>query len=612
MEEVAITSPAIEFADANVKALCVANWDTNGDGELSEEEAAAVSDLSYVFKENTTITSFNELQYFTGLTGISNYAFNRCSNLAAVTLPSTITSIGMCAFDDCYALAAIDIPSCVTFIDGAAFSDCRNLTSIILPEGITSIGDWLLDGCIGLTEITIPESVTSIGNRAFARCSGLTHITIPNNVTSIGCKAFDGCSNLTSVTMPASVITFDGNEGNAFGQNNNIEAVYISDLTAWLNTSFPMANNPLRCGARLYLNNVEVKDLVIPDGTTAILSAAFEGCESLTSVTIPNSVTNIDGWAFASCSNLTTVTIAESVTSIGDCVFKSCYSLTDVWCYAVNIPGTADEVFTNTPIGDATLHVPSASFIAYSTTAPWSSFGTIIPIDGFVINDETTSFSIAVEESGKAVVHTHQFTGDWEALYLPFAIDYDAIRADFDLAEIDGVVQNDDNNDGIADITVLSIMGFKEQMTEPNTPYLIRAKNAGEQTIVFDDVTVYPTEAATFECSSFSKRYEFTGSYNTLGASALANRYVVQGGELVKGASSLAPCRWYMTAISKTGGALNLPARIRIMPVEDVITGSPFLTSLEEEGQVYNLAGQRLNKVQKGINIVGGKKILIK
>ena len=32
----------ITFVDAGVKALCVANWDTSGDGELSEEEAAAV------------------------------------------------------------------------------------------------------------------------------------------------------------------------------------------------------------------------------------------------------------------------------------------------------------------------------------------------------------------------------------------------------------------------------------------------------------------------------------------------------------------------------------------------------------------------------------------
>ena len=31
----------ISFADPNVKAICVANWDTDGDGELNEAEAAA-------------------------------------------------------------------------------------------------------------------------------------------------------------------------------------------------------------------------------------------------------------------------------------------------------------------------------------------------------------------------------------------------------------------------------------------------------------------------------------------------------------------------------------------------------------------------------------------
>ena len=229
----------------------------------------------------------------------------------------------------------------------------------------------------------------------------------------------------------------------------------------------------------------------------------------------------------------------------------------------------------------------------------------------YVINDETTSLDIASEESGKIVTFTHDFNGEWEALCLPFAIDYDAIKADFDLAEIDGVVQNDNNNDGIADITVLSIMGFKEQMTDPNTPYLIRAKNAGEQTLQFDDVTVYPTVSSSIDCSSTSVRYEFTGSYNTLNASALAERYVVQGGELVKGASSLAPCRWYMTATARKG-SLNLPNRIRIVPVEDVITGSPLLTSPEEEGLIYNLSGQRLSKMQRGINIKNGRKVLIK
>ena len=226
----------------------------------------------------------------------------------------------------------------------------------------------------------------------------------------------------------------------------------------------------------------------------------------------------------------------------------------------------------------------------------------------YAISDKTTSLNIAAQESGSSVIFTHDFTGDWEALYLPFAIDYDAISADFDLAEIDGVVQNDDNNDGVADFTVLSIMGFKGQQTEPNTPYLIRAKNAGKQTLEFDNITVYPTEEATFDCSSFSTRYEFTGSYNTLSASALKNRYTVQDGELVKGASKLAPCRWYMTATSRNGRPLNLPSKIRIMSVEDVITGSPLLTSPKEEEPVYNVSGQRLEKMQRGINIVGGRK----
>ncbi|MBQ3249467.1 MAG: hypothetical protein IJB03_07385, partial [Alistipes sp.] len=34
----------IKFIDNRVKALCINSWDTNGDAELSYEEAAAVTD----------------------------------------------------------------------------------------------------------------------------------------------------------------------------------------------------------------------------------------------------------------------------------------------------------------------------------------------------------------------------------------------------------------------------------------------------------------------------------------------------------------------------------------------------------------------------------------
>ncbi len=303
----------------------------------------------------------------------------------------------------------------------------------------------------------------------------------------------------------------------------------------------------------------------------------------------------------------------------GKRVSLSCYRLTtgtDTFFYPDRNPISWALLGSNTKTSDAgddvweplDHHENDYTLGTYSR-APYDFFFTYKPY--YLINDETTTLDIEAEESGN-VRFTHDFNGEWETLYLPFAIDYDAIKADFDLAEIDGVVQNDDDNDGIADITVLSIMGFRGQKTEPNTPYLIRAKQPGEQMLMFNNVTVYPTTVQSLESSSTSVRYEFTGSYNALNSSYLINRYIVQDGELVKGAYYLPPCRWYMMPTAKRG-ALNLPNRIRIMPVEDVITGvSPLLTSPEEEGQVYNLAGQRLSKPTKGINIQNGRKFIIK
>ena len=94
-------SNMITFADPAVKALCVAHWDTDGDGELSYEEAALVTDLKDFIREDTTIISFYELQYFTGLETIGEYAFSGCNNLTSVVLPNQVKSIDAYAFAGC-------------------------------------------------------------------------------------------------------------------------------------------------------------------------------------------------------------------------------------------------------------------------------------------------------------------------------------------------------------------------------------------------------------------------------------------------------------------------------------------------------------------------------
>ena len=72
---------AIQFADVEVKRICVENWDSNGDGELSKEEAAAVTSIGTVFKGNKTIVSFKELEFFKGITSLEHGAFSDCEKL---------------------------------------------------------------------------------------------------------------------------------------------------------------------------------------------------------------------------------------------------------------------------------------------------------------------------------------------------------------------------------------------------------------------------------------------------------------------------------------------------------------------------------------------------
>lgn len=81
------SSNFITFEDINVKLVCLKNWDTNGDGELSYEEAAAVTSIGTLFKENTAIISFKELEYFTSLTAIDDNAFYHCDNLVSNVIP---------------------------------------------------------------------------------------------------------------------------------------------------------------------------------------------------------------------------------------------------------------------------------------------------------------------------------------------------------------------------------------------------------------------------------------------------------------------------------------------------------------------------------------------
>jgi hypothetical protein len=349
--DVVLPSPTITFADANVKAICVANWDANGDGELTEAEAVAVTSLGDVFSQNDDIVSFNELQYFTGLTEISPEAFRGCSELIAIEIPQTVTCINHDAFNGCVKLTSIQLPSLLTELKWGAFQWCSSLSEVEIPAGVSIVGGWAFDGCSSLASVTFHEGLIDIGRYAFQNCVSLTEIEFPSTLKRIaledseesgtfqGCnsletvtfneglefigeKAFYGCSNLISITIPSSV-SFIGNS--AFSVCGNVASIVVASE----NTTYDSRNN---CNAIIETaTNKLIKgcnNTVIPSDVTNIGKEAFYYCTQLTSVTIPEQVTTIEESAFRSCTALTSIYIPSSVSSIGQNAFSGCNNLT--------------------------------------------------------------------------------------------------------------------------------------------------------------------------------------------------------------------------------------------------------------------------------------------
>ena len=226
-----------------------------------------------------------------GITGIAEYAFANCENLASVAIPESVSVIGSYAFGFCTSLVKVSLESVMTSISSHVFTGCTALEEIVIPDGVTSIGESAFENCYALESVTLGSSVEKIGSYAFCNCINLKEIVIPEKVTVISSGTFSSCGSLESVTLPDNL-----KEIGSYAFN------YCHNLT----------------------------DIQIPQKVTTIGDSAFYGCSLIEKITIPAGVEKIGEYAFSYCQALSKLVISDGVLEIGRGAFSYCYGLTSV------------------------------------------------------------------------------------------------------------------------------------------------------------------------------------------------------------------------------------------------------------------------------------------
>ena len=482
-------------------------------------------------------------------------------------IPDDITTIKNYSFSGCKYIDSITIPNTVTSIGEYAFENCWSLDSLIIPNSITSIGVGAFHGCSHLTSVTIPNSLTRIEKSVFALCLSLTSVTIPNSVTSIGAGAFSQCSGLTSITIPNSVTSIEGNIvfrcNSLFSvkvDNENMHYDSRNDCNAIIETE----SNRLIAGCM---------NTIIPNTVTDIGNRAFDGCHSLTSIAIPSSVTTIEERAFNYCTGLASVTIPHSVNKIGKEAFAACYKLEEVYCFADNLPQTDNSIFAESNQQNVTLYVPEASLSDYQNTAPWSEFGSF------------KSYYDAIP--GKYVASITSFFSDF---------------GPWENHEI--IVEQDENDDNKVWIYNLDPYFAQYKYFAPQYNYFYGFVNEEKTEILIPCLQ----EAGYQDVCLYGLTNAKTGFLKTDGYIVMR---VADGGNKLILDKAFGLCRssnlksgWFNLNIGPTVFTKNSTTGIGAIPDSK--------REVSKDAPVYNLSGQRLNKVSKGIYIKNGKKVVVK
>lgn len=198
-----------------------------------------------------------------------------------------------------------------------------------------------------------------------------------------------------------------------------------------------------------------------------------------------------------------------------------------------------------------------------------------------------------------ALNRTFASTDNWYTLCVPFAFDKNDFAA---VKELDAITVNGEN----------VAMSFADASTiVAGKPYLVKPKTANYDALSATDVDVVTSvEKSSATADGYTVKYVGTYAGTTVNAeTAGGNAFVVKNNGIyhVNSDVSVGAYRAYFTVEAET------PVKALIFDFNELPTAINAVEAAQnEKAEIYNLAGQRLNKAQKGVNIINGKKVLVK
>ena len=189
-------------------------------------------------------------------------------------------------------ITSVVIADGVQSVGGYSFSHLPQLKSFSLGSDVAVIEDYAFSSCTSLTSLAIPETLNSIRGKAFSYCTNLAEVTVGTNLKIVGEYAFEGTAWLADQTDNAMV--YLGPVAYVFKGDTEGTVSIISGTYSISNFAF---------------DGKSISGIVLPEGLDLIGTAAFQGCQNLTSVTIPSTVSLIEPMAFFACDHLTSVTL---------------------------------------------------------------------------------------------------------------------------------------------------------------------------------------------------------------------------------------------------------------------------------------------------------------